>query len=252
MTPLIWLLAALFLPLFPLSMLFNALLARVTHVWLRGLLLLVWPQVGLALLATTSQPLPDLVLPWATLTAALYALRALAMRDLGGWSGFIATSSWALLWIALWAGRDHAVVALYALGFSLPLLLLAQLGACLERRFGAAYTGVYGGLAQSLPRFSAILVLVVLAVVATPLFPAFASMLGMTIAIVPGSPATAVGMLLVWLLWTWAGARLLQGLIVGTADAHGGGDLGRAATWSYSALLGALVVAGVVSIGWQL
>ena len=62
---------------------------------------------------------------------------------------------------------------LYALGFSAPLVLLALLSAGLEKRFGAAYTDLYGGLAQSIPRFSGVLVVVILAAIATPLFPGF-------------------------------------------------------------------------------
>ena len=53
MTALGLLLIGIFLPLFPLSMGFNALLERVTQPLLRSVLLLAWPQVGLWALSRT-------------------------------------------------------------------------------------------------------------------------------------------------------------------------------------------------------
>ena len=47
MPELYFLLAGLFLPLFPLSMVFNALFNRLQHVALRGILLIGWPHIGL-------------------------------------------------------------------------------------------------------------------------------------------------------------------------------------------------------------
>lgn len=239
-------LAGLFLPLFPLSMLFNALFARVRHPVLRAILLLAWPQIGLALISTANPAMPDWIVPWALFTSALYGLRALMLREVGMWLGFLATSAWAVLWIPVLGGTSAPLVQLYALGFSAPFVLLALLSAGLERRFGAAYTGLYGGLAQSLPRFSGVLVMVVLAAIATPLFPAFFAMLA---SILVATPASAVALVGIWLLWSWAGARLLQGLVVGPANPQDSPDLSLAATWLYAVVLVALVFGGVYLIG---
>ena len=69
MSTLVYLLAGLFLPLFPLSMLFNLLYARVRNPAMRGLLLLVWPQVGLTIIfafgLTHSEPGSNWILAWA-------------------------------------------------------------------------------------------------------------------------------------------------------------------------------------------
>lgn len=249
MSLLTYLLVALFLPLFPFSMLFNALLARLHHPALRSVLLLAWPQVGVALVYATSLKVSSWIIGWALFTSALYAWRALALREVGLWTSFIATSAWALLWIPLQGGVDDARVHLYALGFSAPFVLLVFLANRLEQRFGAAYTGLYGGLAQALPRFSGVLVVVVLAIMATPLFPGFFVMLATVVLAVSAAPIVAAAVAGIWLLWSWAGARLLQGLIVGPAGQDESSDLSLRATWGYVAMLGAFVMGGLYWMG---
>lgn len=242
----VYLLAGLFLPLFPLSMVFNALLARIRHPLQRTLLLLLWPQLGLSILSTMNGALPAWLVAWALATSALYAFRQLAMREMIIWTGFLSTSAWALLWLPLSAGAELAQLHYYAAGFSIPLVFLTLLAGMLERRFGAAFTGLYGGLALSMPRFSGVLVICVLAATATPLFPGFFSMLHTLLAAQP--LATAV-LVVIWLLWSWAGARLLQGLIVGPAEGASIRDLDSLATWGYAAGLAILVALGLVLIG---
>lgn len=240
-----YLLAALFLPLFPLSMIFNLVYARLRQPALRVILLLGWPHAGLLLVSATAQAIPAWLAWWGLLTALLYGLRALSLRDLGLWSGFVATSSWALLWIMLYAGNALQQVHAYALSFGIPLAMLILLGGGLERRFGAAFAGVHGGLAQTMPRFAGVLVLVILAIVATPLFPAFFAMLAAMINTVPIAPLLALGVATVWLLWSWAGARLLQEFIVGPAHEEPVADMNLVATWAYVLGLTALVIVGV-------
>lgn len=245
----IWLvlIAGFFLPLFPLSMAFSALLERVRHPALRAALLIAWPQLGVFLLAELGGQVPEWVIPWALMTAALYAFRALALREVGQWSGFLAVSAWALLWIPLHAETE--ALHLYALGLSLPVALLAPLTARLERQFGAAYTGLYGGLAEAMPRFTGVFVFVVLAIVATPLFPPFFVMLAVLLESMPEMPLIALGVAIVWLFWTWAGTRVLQGLIVGPGDELEAMDLSTGAVWGYSLLLALLAAAGIYTIG---
>ena len=240
-----YLLAGLFLPLFPLSMPFNFLYGRLRHPYVRCLLLLLWPQIGIVMLgAFAAEPVPAWMVAWGLLTSLLYALRALALREVGLWTSFVGTSAWALIWILLGTGASLQQLALYSLGISVPLLLLTFLGAGLERRFGAAYLGLYGGLAQTIPRFSTVLVIVVLAIVATPLFPTFFAMLSMVLKAMPTAPLLAAGVIAVWLLWSWAGARLLQGLVVGPVQ-NTATDLSRGVLWGYIVVLGGLLVAGV-------
>ena len=249
MTDIVYLIAAgIFLPLFPFSMVFNGVYARLRQPVVRGLLLLAWPQIGLAIIFTPDLAVPTWMLAWALLTSLLYALRALALRELGLWNSFVATSAWALLWVLFSSGADTFQLQLIGFGISVPFVLLAMLGAGLERRFGAAYLGLYGGLAQSIPRFTGVLVMVVLAIVATPLFPAFFAMLSMVIKTTPVAPLIAIGVGVIWLLWSWAGARLLEGLIVGpqsTAVA----DLSQVNTWLYIVALIGLVLSSMYWVG---
>lgn len=246
MSELSLLIVGLFLPLFPLSMVFNRVFIGVRQPLLRGALLLIWPHLGLFLVSALGLDVPGWVTAWALATAALYALRALAVREVAIWTGFMATSAWALLWVPVLAGSSDFTLRYETLGFSAPLLLLALLIATLEQRFGAAFTNLYGGLGHMMPRLAGVLVVVVLAVIATPLFPGFFTLLT---TIVSASPAVALAAAGTWLLWSWAGARLLQGLIVGPAADEPVADIGLGATWAYTAALLGLLLAGVSLTG---
>lgn len=237
-----YLLAAFFLPLFPFSMAFNRVFARLHGVVPRGALLLAWPQAGVAIVSLADGPIPLWITLWAIATSLFYGFRVLALREVNLWISFLATSAWALLWILAQDGMSAVQVHLYALTFSTPFIMLSLLTAGLERRFGAAYTGLYGGLAHNLPRFAGVLVFVVLAAVATPLFPAFFAMLATIVSTMSAMPAMAVAVAGVWLLWSWAGAQLLQGLIVGPARTTDAPDLSLATTWGYVVVLGALLM----------
>lgn len=247
MTNIAYLLAGLFLPLFPLSMVFNLLYSKIRSTVLRGILLLAWPQVGLGIIYTFDLT-TGWVFTWAIFTSLLYAFRAVALREVGIWTGFMATSSWSLIWILSGNNLDSWLLSLLTFGISTPLVLLALLTTGLERRFGAAYLGLYGGLAQSIPRFTGVLVVVVLAIVATPVFPTFFAMLAMIFKTALTTPFIAIGVGLVWLMWSWAGARLIQGLIVGPRH-PGVVDLGHAPLWLYIAALSGLLLTSVYSAG---
>lgn len=249
MTILILIIAGMFLPLFPLSMVFNSIFARVNNPFLRNVLLILWPQFGISILWFFEAEIPDWIVSWGLLTALLYALRLLAIREIGLWTSFFATSAWALLWITLQSGDANSLVYLYALGFSLPLILLILLSEELRRRFGAAYIGLYGGLAITQPRFSGVLVMVVLGVIATPVFPSFFTMLQTIITAAPVSLSVAISAGIVWLLWSWAGARMLHGLIVGPATQVEIPDLSSLHAWKYSGALIGLVVFSSIIIG---
>jgi hypothetical protein len=246
---LIILLAGTFLPLFPMSMVFNAILDRIIHSWLRLLLFITWPVIGLFVVLDRNLVLPDWLLALALSTSALYAIRLLTLREVNQWSGFLATSLWSLLWLPMMLETPSEMLYGYAISMSTPLVLLVLLSAGLEQRFGAAYMGLYGGLARTIPRFAGVLVIVVTAAIATPLFPTFFIMLEMVVKTISTTPIAAAVLLLIWLFWSWAGARLIQGMIVGRASTVRIADLEVTTIGLYSLVLLALVVAGIYLSG---
>lgn len=243
------LIVGLFLPLFPLSMVFNDVFSRVTNSILRIVLLLVWPLVGIALVYVLNIDIPGWVVNWGLLTALLYSFRALVLRDINIWVSFLATSAWAMLWSLMHNDLSVTEVIRYALAFSAPLALLILLGDELAKRFGAAYTGLYNGIAESLPRLSGVLVMVVLAIIATPIFPAFSTMLAVIINVSSYSMTLAAMAVVVWFFWGWAGARLLHGLIIGEDKAYNVTDLACGRAWLFVLMLLLLAVTGVYMIG---
>ena len=243
------LLVGIFLPLFPFSVIFNALFERFTQPLTRSLLLLVWPMVGVYFVQGSGGMIPGWVVIWALATAILYAFRLLAVKDMGLWIGFLATSVWSLQWVAMDAGINGDLLYHSVLGFSIPLVVLVLIAKHIEFRFGAAYADLYGGLAVTTPRLSGVLVFSVLAATATPVFPAFFTMLQTIVSTTPGA---MVFILLVWLLWSWASARLLHGLIVGPVVGEKIQDIGMALTWLYAILLVVLAFIGIYLTGGRL
>ncbi len=238
-------LAAIFLPLFPMSMVFNALLEHTKSPWLKAVLFIVWPLCGLFIVSYSNVAIPSWVLILALASSTLYAFRMLSLREVNQWNGFLATSLWSLLWLAIIHHTPQMLLYGYALSMTIPLVLLLMLSAGLEQRFGAAYTDLYGGLARTIPRFSGVLVTVIVAAIATPLFPTFFIMFDLIVKTVAVMPLAALTLLLIWLLWSWAGTRLIQGLIVGRASHNKIADLGIVTIGLYSTVLLALALAGI-------
>lgn len=243
---LILLLAAVFLPLFPFSMLFNLLLARLESPWLQALLMLLWPQLGVLLMKWQGGEVPDLFVAWAVVTALFYAYRAVALNDARQWVGFVATSAWALLWLS---DEPAGLLHLEALAFSLPFALMSLLNGAVAQRFGAAHTAVGGGLAVASPRLAALFVVAVLATVATPVFPGFFAMLALIVGRISSAAMTDAGLVGVWLLWSWSSARLVQGIVVGQPRRAVVDDLSLPTTWLYALALLILALTGPMLAG---
>jgi hypothetical protein len=92
-------------------------------------------------------------------------------------------------------------------------------------------------------------VLGVLASIATPLSPGFFTLVAILVDQAPGAPALAVGAALVWLLWTWSGARLIQGLVVGPGGQDRVADLSLPMAWAYGLALTTLGLGGIALAG---
>ena len=247
-------LTALFLPLFPFSMLMNLLFTHLQHPLLRIAMIITWPLVGLALVdefeLSFDEGLSGVVLVWSVLTAALYALRMLALRELNIWVAFLATSLWSTLWIPVIEGDAMQHILYDAAGFSAPLIVIILVASLLSQRYGAAYAGIYNGIAIPMPRLASVLVISVLAGVGTPLFPAFFSMLSILM-VTP--PVIALALLTIWLLWSWAGVRILQGFIVGeSVHIEPRPDISMGLALALVSTLAGMLVIGVLLAGEQL
>ena len=235
--------AVIFLPLFPASLVFNIAKAWIPNRWVRAAVILIWPQIGVALLGPLPIALPKELLWLAVGTSFLYALRMLAMRDVSRWIGFLATSTWSLLWLAATLdGIDAQQLHLFALWFSVPLAMLSVFVGNLKESFGAAFTGLNMALSTSLPRLSGLLVIGVLGAIATPIFPGFFVMLNL---LGRSSVEFSLMMVAIWFVWSWAAAQMIQGLIVGTREPDDVVDLSLAGTWLSATVFASLIVVGL-------
>lgn len=234
--------AVWFLPLFPFSGLFVHLIGRKTRATsLRTGLFVLWPLIGVTVLGHAA-PLPEWLQIWVLASALLYAVRLLATRDLRLWGAYLGASGYALLWLLPPAAAAWPA----ALSLAIPLALLSVLVRALDERFGAAYAGLYGRLHQHQPQLAGMLTLVVLAAIATPLFPGFFVLTG--IAFHNGMTA-ATAVLLVWVLWTWAAVVMLQGFMFGRAQTPmSPPDLAQQTLYGLAGVLVLLVLVGLALI----
>ena len=74
------LLAGLFLPLFPMSIIFNLVFQRASSAWLRVIIILVWPLPGLWLIENSATELVDIYVYWALFTSVLYGFRTVVVK----------------------------------------------------------------------------------------------------------------------------------------------------------------------------
>jgi len=264
MTVAIYIVAGLFLPLYPQSILPGMLLRRggsalaneaQPRPWGKAALLLLFPLVGAALIAL-ARSLPGGDDPrvlsgfalWGGGTSLLYAFRLLSARDGQIWFGQLFVSALALTWIGIAHGVPPLLPALALSVSLLPLLLLLDE---LARRFGIARVGLYPGLNLRMPLFSLLFVFAVLAAVAIPLSPAFFAVAGIAVGgAVANELLTLLPLGLSWLLWTWAGTRLLGGIVFGEPrEDLVYRDLDRRPALVYAGALLVLAAAGVLSVG---
>lgn len=238
--------AALFLPLFPLSMALNLLLVKLRHPLAQFLLLLAWPQIGVLILNQTQAFIPSWFVAWALFSSAFYALRLLTCRELERHAAYLASSSLALTWVLAEAGTGTPALMAFAFWLSLPAALSMLIAGSLTKRFGAAYAGLSSGLGQILPRLSGVLAVVSLAAVATPPFPGFFVLLDL-LARLPGHIVMAV--LAIWLLWGWSATRMLQGFLTGESRHEGISDLAQGSSVIWSGVLIVMAGAGLYLTG---
>jgi hypothetical protein len=245
------LLASILLPLFPLSLLFNAGL-QALPIWMRVPALLALPAAGALLLGQTTVPPAPLATALqivAAFTALLYAWRLLTVQEVFIWARLQATSAWPLVWLAWLHGMSGVALVLVALAVTIPAAVLTILGFSLSRRLGGAYIGLRGRIGPVFPRLTGAWVGALLAALAAPPFPGFFAML----AVLQQIPAGLVAVVLaVWLLWSWAAAVLWQHGLFGDEWPRAAGtvDLSRSGAALWLALAAAAVLASIGGWAW--
>lgn len=247
-------LLALFWPLLPLSLPVSALLERVRNPLARSLLMLIWPQIGVVLVgslptASTSNAIAPWLGAWAVLGALFYAWRLLSVRDLAIWARLHVTSAWSLLWLAWLAQLPPIQIAVLAVFLSLPAVVLTQVSAALQRRSGGAYLGLGGRLGSRWPRLAAVLAVALTAALAAPPMPPFFALLHLVLV---STWPLALCAAVVWVLWTWAVARLWQISLFGAGGdvPQPDDDLNRATIWLLFAFA-AVLAAAALAWSWQ-
>ncbi len=90
-------------------------------------------------------------------------LRALCLPDAGYARGehldWLSGHILGALWIPAFDQLSEHQLQIFAFGFSLPLAIMALISGEIAKRYGAAYTGLYGGLAIANPRLTGVLVM---------------------------------------------------------------------------------------------
>jgi len=244
--------AAFFLPLFPLSWVFNRLLDSLPAAAARALAVLVLPQLGLLLLHYGPAPWVlsaaqrKALVALALFSALFYAFRALSTRDLFVWTRLNLSAGLATLWIAWALGTATPVLQILALTWTVPAALLTLLSAALAARLGGAYLGLVGNLVEPLPRLSASIVLAVLALLATPVFPSFFVLFGTAMQL---PLSWMLPLLLLLPLWGWSCGRLFQDLLFGRYRGEPVEDLSVASSFLVFLVLVGLVVLGLYGSG---
>jgi hypothetical protein len=161
-----FLLAGLFLPLYPLSIVANLFLKRQSPLEgsdplagpaVKALAIVLMPLAGVALVTLGLSLAGDSAVRltagfavWGGLSSVLYAFRLLSARDGKIWIAQLYCSALALVWIAIPQGLPPL---LPAVGLALSLLPLTVLLSYLTKRFGIARVGLYPGLSSRMPVF---------------------------------------------------------------------------------------------------
>lgn len=211
--------AAIMIPLFPLQGLYVAVVTRLPLFF--GLLLsILMPFVGMYVLSGVFPRIPKEFLSGVSilgLFGMLYgSLRALAQVKVRPLLGFAGLTSFSFTWWHLSVTKDftpQAVVYTSAVAFSIGGLLLSwQL---LQARYGDLDLNRLSGLAGPMPRFAALMALLLMSAIGLPPFGFFSGYMAMLFHSSIHSTWSLVWVLLVWLASAWYLLRLMQGLLFG-------------------------------------
>jgi NADH-quinone oxidoreductase subunit L len=210
---------ALLLPLFPFHGIYIAALTRAPGSLATTLAVLL-PCAGMyglaslvaAIPAESLRPLSTLALCGA-LYASVKALAAVRVPQLLAYAGLAFFS--ALWWSFAIAGRFPVQSIVYGVSASLLIAALLLAWQLVRRRCGDLTLDRMHGLARPMPRFAAIVSLLIMAAVGLPPFGLFSSYLAMLLQPVAGTSSHLMVILAAWFLASWYLFRMMQRLLFG-------------------------------------
>ena len=212
-------LAAVTLPLFPFHGAYITALTR-TSGYVSVATAVILPAVGLYVLANVTAELPAEMLRLVNalaLVGALYgSIRALAQVEIPRLLAYASVAFYSALWWNLAVGGSFASsLATYAAAVALLTAGLLLAWQRLRRRYGDLTLDRMHGLARPMPRFAAVLSLLVMAAVGLPPFALFLGHIGMLLR--PSLSITwGLGvMALTWFVASWYLFRMMQRLLFG-------------------------------------
>lgn len=241
---------AVMLPLFPLQ---SGYICAITMLprGLAAFLAIAFPILGWQTLASLAHPIPaalqGIVLVLALAGALSGFIRALVHPHLARVLASTGTILFSMAWWH-WAaiGRPQAETALYLGAAALAISGLLLAGHQVEARYGVLDLDKLRGLARTMPRFSLLAGLLMMAGMGLPLFGLFSGFMTIFTDAAATAPSSGAIILLIWFLVSWLLAHLMQRLLFGTPRPDLiYTDLGSAECLSLALVLLILVLAGI-------
>ncbi len=200
-----YIVCALCLPLFPLSMGVSYALGKLRG--LRTIAFLLLPLAGFYFLGFIEKP-PSAVLYISLFTSLLYAFRAVSAESLSRWGIYIFVSAVSLLW--LHPSGEKSILGLF---YALPFVLLSLSEKLIAVRFGSSDLRLVRGIGLGAPKLGFITTLSILGVIGVPTSTTFVEFLNLLEARDFFRSLILSG---VWFFWGWSGVKVLSSIVFGS------------------------------------
>jgi NADH-quinone oxidoreductase subunit L len=247
--------AALLLPLFPLHSVYAAALTRAPGS-LAGTLAVLMPAAGLYSLANVLPHIPAQVLQAISVLAlfgALYgSLKALAQTRVPQLLAHASLAYYSVLWWhATVTGTVTAQSVVYTAAVALLIAALLLAWQRVAKHYGNITLERMHGLARPMPRFAAVVSLLVMAGVGLPPFGLFSAYAAMLLQPAVSNSAGLLVIVLCWFLTSWYLFRMMQRLLLGPhrTDIRYQ-DLGARELACFAILLAVLALLGTTPPEW--
>ncbi len=222
-TTILTLFSAVCLPLFPFHGLYLIGMKKASKIFRLGLCL-AFPFVGIYLLSSVISEIPTVFLPVITILALVSALwasiKALIQFSILNLITYGGVALYSIFWLhvaQLGSISDYAISYAFSLsviiwGFSFAIGQLVE-------RYGELEINNIAGLFRTMPYFSVLFGLLIMAAVGLPPFTLFFSYLGILINHSNGMSSELVGIILIWFISCWYFFKMMQSILFGVSKA---------------------------------